>query len=156
MVLNFLMVRIKRIVMKRMEILKRNVKNPMRRRMPRISKKMARILIKMTSVSQTNVLKWLNLRRETTTEIWMITVNATEQEQQLHDEAVAPKNNCEALFAQPNVMQITLQSLVQAQQKHPRKPLVYNQLSFPRDYNRIWELLGTLGTFGNFWDFPRI
>ncbi len=58
-----------------MKILKRRAKNPMRRRMTRISKKMARISKKMTRISKKNVLNWLNPRRETSIEIWMIMVN---------------------------------------------------------------------------------
>jgi hypothetical protein len=54
----------------------------------------------------------------------------------VRDESAAPKVNCEVLVAQFNVMQKTLQSLVQAQQKQPRKRLEYDQLSPPRKIHR--------------------
>jgi hypothetical protein len=61
----------------------------------------------------------------------------TEQEEQVHKESAAPQVNCEALVAQLNILQKTLPSLVQAQQKQPRKRLEYDQLSPPRKSRKL-------------------
>jgi hypothetical protein len=70
----------------------------------------------------------------------------TEQEEHVHEKSAAPQVKCEALVAQLNVMQKTLPSLIQAQQKQPRKRLEYDQLSHPRKSRKLVAPFGHVRT----------